>query len=42
MFWIIAVSAFVGMMVGAFIGVVLMSLMVMSSRSESLHMHDQM
>jgi len=40
MFWIIVASVFGGMMVGGCVGVVVMSLMVASSRADSMQMHD--
>jgi hypothetical protein len=40
MFWIIVASVFGGMMFGACVGVVVMSLMVASSRAEAMQMHD--
>lgn len=41
MFWIITVSVLAGMMLGTCLGVLVMSLMAMSSRtSEPVHMHD--
>jgi hypothetical protein len=43
MFWVIVVSVFFGMMVGTCLGVLVMSLMAMSSRaSEPVHMDDRM
>ena len=41
MFWIIAASVFVGMVLGAGVGVVFMCLMVTSSRADAMHMRQQ-
>lgn len=41
MFWIIAASVFVGMVLGAGVGVVFMCLMVTSSRAEKMQMHKE-
>jgi len=43
MFWVIAASVFFGMMVGTSLGVLVMSLMAMSSRaSEPVRVDDRM
>ena len=41
MFWIIATSVLVGMVLGAGVGVVFMCLMVTSSRAEKMQMHKE-